>query len=149
MPNDRLFVSHTFPYRARFWAMPLPILDPLNSSFIIVALCRILMEMQEIHDNACFVVPYILQSTRDPKTGSRGPIGAQEQGLWGTIGQTNRRFFFRIFGLTIGLLWFIIGLRWPIKAWGLAPNIIFGIFETFHILTKCWTLDPSFIAEIL
>ena len=31
----------------------------------------------------------------------------------------------------------------------MVPNIIFGIFGKFQVSTKCWTLDPLFIAEML
>ena len=57
-------------------------------------------------------------------------------------------FFFVFVGLIIGFLSFIIGLKWFINTWGWFPILFFDIFGNVQMSTKCWTLDPLFIAEI-
>ena len=48
----------------------------------------------------------------------------------------------------VGFSWFIIGLKWRIKAWGWIPTIFchFGNFPTFH---KFGRFSLLFIAEML
>ena len=36
-----------------------------------------------------------------------------------------------------------------IQGLGMVSNIILSILGNFQVLTKCWTLDPLFIAEML
>ena len=47
-------------------------------------------------------------------------------------------------------LWFIIGLKWLIKAWGWIPILFSTFFELFGFSPNVGpSLDPLFIAEIL